>query len=66
MLLEILGAAAYGFRVPERFAPGDFDIWGHSHQFFHLFSAAAALVHLAGLANAVRNTRSFDRCAVEF
>ncbi|KAF4549814.1 ADIPOR-like receptor IZH2-like protein [Elsinoe fawcettii] len=63
MLLELLGAATYGCRVPERFAPGRFDIWGHSHQFFHLFSAAAALVHLAGLANALRNTKSFDRCA---
>ncbi|TKX25559.1 putative ADIPOR-like receptor 4 [Elsinoe australis] len=66
MLLELLGAATYGCRVPERFAPGKFDIWGHSHQFFHLFSAAAALVHLAGLANALRTTRSFDRCAVGF
>ncbi|KAG8624701.1 hypothetical protein KVT40_007768 [Elsinoe batatas] len=63
MLLEVLGAVTYGCRLPERLAPGRFDIWGHSHQFFHIFTAAAALVHVAGLANAARNTQSFARCA---
>lgn len=24
------------FRVPERFAPGKFGIWGSSHQIFHI------------------------------
>ncbi|KAF2218861.1 hemolysin-III related-domain-containing protein [Elsinoe ampelina] len=63
MLLEVVGAVLYGCRLPERFAPGRFDMWGHSHQFFHIFTAAAACVHLTGLANAARKTRALERCA---
>lgn len=62
MLLEVCGAMAYGFRIPEKYWPGRFDILGASHQWFHMFSATAAMVHLAGLINAVRNTRGWERC----
>jgi len=33
--LYIFGAALYALRIPERLAPGYFDIFGHSHQIFH-------------------------------
>jgi adiponectin receptor len=36
-------------RVPERLSPGTFDIWGSSHQIFHLLVLAAAGSHLKGL-----------------
>lgn len=36
-------------RWPERSAPGSFDIWGSSHQLFHIFVLVAAAVHLYGL-----------------
>ncbi|CAA0840253.1 Heptahelical transmembrane protein 3 [Striga hermonthica] len=42
-----LGAAFYVARVPERWRPGAFDVVGHSHQIFHVFVVAAALVHCA-------------------
>ncbi|KAG9307485.1 hypothetical protein G9A89_017315 [Geosiphon pyriformis] len=45
----VLGAIIYGFRVPERWFPGKFDIWGSSHQIFHLFVVSAALVHYHGV-----------------
>ncbi len=32
--------------IPERFAKGKFDYFGHSHFLFHMFVVAAALVHL--------------------
>lgn len=43
--LYISGALLYGFRIPERWAPGRFDLFGASHQLFHIAVVAAALVH---------------------
>ena len=48
-VLYIFGAAIYACRIPERFAPGRFDLFGSSHQIFHGFVLAAALTHLFGL-----------------
>lgn len=45
----IFGAFLYGIRFPERLAPGKFDIWGHSHQLFHVLVVIAALCHLYGV-----------------
>lgn len=42
--LYIIGAVMYAARVPERFLPGTCDLWLQSHQIFHLFVVAAALV----------------------
>ncbi|KAI9223004.1 hemolysin-III related-domain-containing protein [Blastocladiella britannica] len=39
------GAVIYATKVPERWIPGAFDRWGHSHQWWHLCVVAAALVH---------------------
>lgn len=48
-LLYIVGAGIYAARVPERWAPGKFDIVGHSHQIFHVLVVIAAMAHLRGL-----------------
>jgi len=48
-ILYIVGAAIYALRIPERFAPGKFDILGSSHQIFHIFVLAAAVTHFIGL-----------------
>lgn len=47
--LYITGAALYAARIPERFFPGKFDVWFHSHQLFHIFVIAAAVVHYQGI-----------------
>ena len=47
--LYILGAGLYAARVPERWAPGRFDILGSSHQIFHVLVLLAACAHLRGL-----------------
>lgn len=39
-------------RWPERFWPGSFDIWGSSHQIFHVLVVMAAASHLYGLLKA--------------
>ncbi|OKL59122.1 hypothetical protein UA08_05966 [Talaromyces atroroseus] len=47
-LLELVlyggGAGLYASRTPERFAPGKFDIWGSSHQIFHVCILCAMLL----------------------
>lgn len=43
--LYIFGATLYAMRVPERFNPGKFDNFGHSHQIFHILVVAAGLCH---------------------
>eukprot|EP00128_Syssomonas_multiformis_P000102 Colp12_sorted_trinity150504_noHs@18609 len=42
LLLYATGFAAYLTRFPERISPGSFDIWGHSHQIWHVFTFLAA------------------------
>ncbi|KFY08870.1 hypothetical protein V492_05839 [Pseudogymnoascus sp. VKM F-4246] len=36
-------------KVPERFAPGRFDVWGSSHQIFHVCVLLGAASHLTGV-----------------
>ncbi|QLL35076.1 hypothetical protein HG536_0H04520 [Torulaspora globosa] len=48
-IFYIVGAVLYGMRFPEKCSPGRFDIWGHSHQLFHILVVVAALCHLNGL-----------------
>lgn len=43
--LYACGAILYLLRVPERFSPGRFDVFFHSHQFWHIFVVVAALTH---------------------
>jgi adiponectin receptor len=43
--LYISGALLYGFRIPERFFPGRFDVVLSSHQIFHVCVFCACLVH---------------------
>ncbi|KAH8676603.1 hemolysin III family channel protein [Tricladium varicosporioides] len=50
--LYITGACIYATRFPECLKPGSFDIWGNSHQVFHIFAVLGALVHLVGMIKA--------------
>src|ERR1700733_5840699 len=45
----ILGATFYAFRFPESVKPGKFDMWGSSHNIFHVLVVIATFVHLAGI-----------------
>lgn len=47
--LYIFGALLYGFRVPERYFPGRFDLAFQSHNIFHLCVWAAVSVHYYAL-----------------
>jgi len=45
------GAFLYTYHIPERFFPGRFDIFCHSHQLWHLCVFFAVCVHYLGLVN---------------
>ncbi|KAI5308435.1 hypothetical protein KEM55_005713 [Ascosphaera atra] len=64
--LYILGAYIYAIRVPEKWYPGRFDLFGSSHQIFHVLVVAAALSHLTGLLTAFdyRHSGSAASCSV--
>ncbi|KAF0474621.1 putative hemolysin-III channel protein Izh2 [Gigaspora margarita] len=49
----LAGALIYGSRIPERWFPGKFDIYGSSHQIFHFFVVAAAFIHYFGVIQAM-------------
>jgi len=44
LALYLLGFVFYLSKFPERLCPGTFDIWGHSHQWWHICVAGAALI----------------------
>ncbi|KAL2177092.1 hemolysin-III related-domain-containing protein [Thermothelomyces heterothallicus CBS 202.75] len=50
--LYIFGAFLYAVRFPECKWPGAFDIWGSSHQIFHVCVLLAASSHLYGMIKA--------------
>lgn len=45
-------------RIPEKYSPGTYDIWGSSHQIFHVLVVMAAAAHLAGLLKAYDHEHS--------
>ena len=47
--LYLIGASIYAMRVPERWYPGKCDVFGQSHQIFHVLVVAAACCHFQGL-----------------
>ncbi|XP_020813919.1 adiponectin receptor protein isoform X1 [Drosophila serrata] len=63
-LLYILGALMYALRVPERWFPGKFDIWGQSHQIFHILVIAAAFVHYHGISEMAMYRVMYSECTV--
>ena len=48
MLIAGFGAFCYVTRVPECLAPGRFDIWGSSHQLWHIAAAIEPMVYIYG------------------
>ncbi|KAF7557877.1 hypothetical protein G7046_g5932 [Stylonectria norvegica] len=63
-VMYILGAVLYATRWPERSAPGSYDIWGNSHQIFHIFVILAAVTHFYAMAKAFdyHHTGTGDQC----
>ena len=45
----LLGAIIYAYRIPERWIHGKLDIFGHSHQIWHLLVLLGAVFHWVGI-----------------
>ena len=54
---NLVGAATYAARVPERWYPTRFDIVGNGHQILHVMVVLAGLAHMAGLVRAFEYIR---------
>ena len=51
-ILNASGTAIYAARVPERWYPRRFDIYGSSHQIMHILVVCGAVSHAIGLIKA--------------
>ncbi|KAF8334218.1 hemolysin-III related-domain-containing protein [Cantharellus anzutake] len=51
----ISGAIMYASRFPERLSPGTFDLFGASHQIFHVHILLAVLAHYVSILTAVKH-----------
>ncbi|KAI0179757.1 mPR-like GPCR protein [Hypoxylon sp. FL1284] len=60
--LFLLGALVYATRFPESVSPGKFDIYGSSHQIFHVLVVIATAIHLAGVLDAIEYNYHNQRC----
>ncbi|KAL2022467.1 hypothetical protein VTK56DRAFT_5296 [Thermocarpiscus australiensis] len=61
-VIVLVGVVFYITRFPEAWRPGRFDIWGASHQIFHVLVVLSAAVHLYGLLSAFRWNYENPRC----
>ncbi|KAH8595165.1 mPR-like GPCR protein [Bisporella sp. PMI_857] len=51
-MLNLLGAVVYAAKIPERWFPLRYDIYGCSHQIFHCIAVFASFIHMSGLLSA--------------
>jgi len=61
-----LGVLIYVSKIPERWWPGQFDIWGHSHQYWHFLVCLGQLSLFNGAFNLFSSQieHAFPNCAV--
>lgn len=58
----LLGLGLFVGRIPERLKPGAFDIWGHSHQLFHICAVAGTGFHVMGLMVGYKYRQAYSGC----
>lgn len=57
-----LGAVFYSMRIPEIYIPGKFDIYGASHQIFHVLVVLATILHLVGISLSFDYNYHYRKC----
>lgn len=58
----LTGVSVFVGRFPERLSPGTFDIWGHSHQLWHIFAVLGGAFHVVALVAAYDYRRMHKIC----
>ncbi|KXJ87656.1 mPR-like GPCR protein, partial [Microdochium bolleyi] len=61
-LFILAGAVVYATHFPESSRPVRYDIWGASHQLFHVLVVMGALAHLYGIVSAAEWNHRHPRC----
>ncbi|OAG19845.1 Hly-III related protein [Alternaria alternata] len=56
---NLTGGALYAMRIPEKWYPYRFDIWGSSHQIMHCLVVCAGIAHLFGLLRAFDHVHGY-------
>lgn len=62
VLVYLSAVTIYGTRIPEAWRPGWFDLWGQSHQIFHVLMAVGLTVHFSAFAKAFDYAHSVKQC----
>ncbi|TGO18108.1 hypothetical protein BTUL_0012g00520 [Botrytis tulipae] len=60
LMLNVLGATAYAIKFPERWFNKRFDLFGASHQLFHMMVVLAALVYSKAILQAFDFAHAYD------
>ncbi|KAJ3167238.1 Progestin and adipoQ receptor member 3 [Irineochytrium annulatum] len=63
LILQLVGTLIYGYRLPERWAPGKFDRGWNSHNIWHFLTAVSVIIHLIVLVDLSSVIHEWD-CAV--
>ena len=58
-LFYLLGMLTYSLKVPERWAPGKFDLVGVGHQFMHIFSGLGSMSYKIAIESDLREREHF-------
>ncbi|EWC47923.1 hypothetical protein DRE_02805 [Drechslerella stenobrocha 248] len=61
-LALLIGVGFFVGRFPERLWPGVFDVWGHSHQLFHICAVAGTAFHTMALVTGYSYRRANPYC----
>lgn len=61
-LVLMFGVTCFVNRLPERFSPGSFDIWGHSHQIHHICAVVGQSCHVMALVVGYQYRRKNSQC----
>ncbi|KAL8790248.1 MAG: hypothetical protein Q9195_006471 [Heterodermia aff. obscurata] len=62
VLTYLVAVTIYATKVPEALHPGAFDLWGHSHQIFHVLMAVGLTMHFAAFAEGFDYVHRVKRC----
>ncbi|KAL2066165.1 hypothetical protein VTL71DRAFT_2236 [Oculimacula yallundae] len=53
IIIYLSSVTVYALRITEKWKPGHFDLWGHSHQIFHVGMAVGLTAHFSAFVRAV-------------
>ena len=61
-LTLVIGVCLFVGRLPERLCPGSFDVWGHSHQLFHICAVVGTAFHVLALITGFNYRQMYPHC----